>query len=69
MAETQKLAAIYRRNVRHFVRHVVPSDMPPFLYRGPTTGYRVQGSVAEVVPADSDNYESVTCILCRPVHL
>jgi hypothetical protein len=43
--------------------------MPPFLYRCPTTGYRVQGFVPEDVPADSDTYESVTCILCQRVHL
>jgi hypothetical protein len=44
-----------------------PSPLvPPFLYRCPTTGYRVQGFV---VPADSDAYEPVTCILCQRVHL
>jgi hypothetical protein len=41
--------------------------MPPFLYRCPTTGYRVQGFVAEEVPADT--YEPVTCTACQRVHL
>jgi hypothetical protein len=43
--------------------------MPPFLYRCPTTSYRVQGFVADEVPDDSEVYETVTCIACQQVHL
>jgi hypothetical protein len=35
--------------------------MPPFLYRCPNTGYRVQGFVAEEVSVEPDGYEAVTC--------
>ena len=35
--------------------------MPPFLYRCPNTGYRVQGFVAEDVSEDPESYEAVTC--------
>jgi hypothetical protein len=42
--------------------------MPPFLYRCPNTGYRVQGFVAEEV-SDDQTYMSVTCIMCRQLHL
>jgi len=40
--------------------------MPPFLYRCPNTGYRVQGFVADEV--DPDAYEQITCIICQQVH-
>lgn len=43
--------------------------MPPFMYRCPNTGYRVQGFVAEEVSNDADTYETVTCIVCQQVHL
>ena len=44
--------------------------MPPFLYRCPNTGYRVQGFVAEDVSREkSERYETVTCIACQRVHL
>jgi hypothetical protein len=43
--------------------------MPPFLYRCPNTGYRVQGFVAEEVSDDSEAYEAVTCNVCQRVHL
>jgi len=43
--------------------------MPPFLYRCPITGLRVQGLVAEDVPDDVDTYESITCLACQQVHL
>jgi len=43
--------------------------MPPFLYRCPTTGYRVQGFVAEEIPVDSDTYEALTCMACQRIHL
>jgi hypothetical protein len=42
--------------------------MPPFLYRCPNTGYRIQGFVAEEV-SDDQTYVSVTCIMCRQLHL
>jgi prophage regulatory protein len=35
--------------------------MPPFLYRCPNTGYRVQGLMAEDVSEDAESYEAVTC--------
>ena len=43
--------------------------MPPFLYRCPNTGYRVQGFVAEDVSEDSERYETMTCIACQRIHL
>jgi hypothetical protein len=43
--------------------------MPPFLYRCPNTGYRVQGFVADDAPGDPDAYEAVQCTLCQRVHL
>jgi hypothetical protein len=43
--------------------------MPPFLYRCPNTGYRVQGFVAEDVSEDPESYQAVTCIACQQVHL
>jgi hypothetical protein len=43
--------------------------MPPFLYRWPATGYRVQGFVSEEIPAEGDTYETLTCIACQRVHL
>jgi hypothetical protein len=42
--------------------------MPPFIYRCPNTGLKVQGFVAEEVP-DSETYESITCFACQQVHL
>ena len=42
--------------------------MPTFVYRCPNTGYRVQGFVAEEVPAGAETYEPVTCTLCQQVH-
>jgi hypothetical protein len=43
--------------------------MPPFLYRCPNTGYRVQGFVAEEVSVERDGYEALTCTACQRVHL
>jgi hypothetical protein len=43
--------------------------MPPFLYRCPNTGHRVQGFAAEEVSEDLEEYETVTCIACQQVHL
>jgi len=44
-------------------------DMPPFLYRCPNTGYRVQGFFAVEDVSDPDNYEPVPCMICQQVHL
>ena len=49
-------------------RLLLANRMPPFLYRCPNTGYRVQGFVAEEV-SDDQTYVSVTCIRCRQTHL
>jgi hypothetical protein len=43
--------------------------MPSFLYRCPNTGFRVQGYSPEQTADDEHSYESVTCIMCRQVHL
>jgi len=42
--------------------------MPTFLYRCPTTGFRVQGYIPGGVE-DDDVYEAVTCIACARVHM
>jgi hypothetical protein len=42
--------------------------MPPFLYRGPNTGYKVQGFIAEGVSDDSEDYRALTCLACQQVH-
>jgi hypothetical protein len=42
--------------------------MPPFLYRCPNTGYKVQGFVAEDVSGDSEDYRALTCLACEQVH-
>ena len=41
-------------------------DMPPFLYRCPNTGYRVQGFFAV---EDVSDPEPVPCMICQQVHL
>jgi len=45
--------------------------VPPFLYRCPNTGYRVQGFLAEDVSENAapEDYQVVTCIACQQVHL
>ncbi len=43
--------------------------MPLFMYRCPNTGYRVQGFSAEDISEDQKTYESVTCPVCRQLHL
>jgi len=44
--------------------------MGPYLYRCPTTGYRVQGWAAGEAPdPGEDRYEMVECIACQGVHL
>ena len=42
--------------------------MPTFLFRCPTTRFRVQGYRAEEI-ADDDAYEAVTCTACLLVHM
>ena len=39
--------------------------MAPFLYRCPNTGLNVQGFAAD----PTDNFELVTCLVCKRVHL
>jgi hypothetical protein len=43
--------------------------MPLFIYRCPTTGYRVQGFSAEDVSIDTRTYEPVVCAMCKRTHL
>ena len=43
--------------------------MRTFLYRCPTTGFRVQGYFPEQTSVDDSTYEAVTCIICKQVHL
>ena len=41
-----------------------------FIYRCPTTGYKVQGFVAEDPTADGETaFLPVTCTICARVHL
>jgi hypothetical protein len=40
-----------------------------FLYRCPTTGFRIQGYSPEQTSDDDGFYEPVTCALCKQVHL
>jgi hypothetical protein len=44
------------------------STMPLFIYRCPTTGYRVEGFSAEDASEDRHTYEPVTCPVCHQVH-
>ena len=44
--------------------------MPSFIYRCPTTGFRVQGHVPE--PTDEgkgEQFEGITCLACKRIHL
>jgi hypothetical protein len=44
--------------------------MPPFLFRCPNTGLRVQGFVAEETPNDDfDSDLPVRCLSCHQTHL
>jgi hypothetical protein len=44
--------------------------MPPFIYRCPTTGLKVQGWFADDTSAhEGDTYETVTCTACSQLHL
>lgn len=42
--------------------------MSLFIYRCPTTGYRVQGFSAEDVSMDIHTYEPVSCAVCKMIH-
>jgi hypothetical protein len=42
--------------------------MPTFIYRCPTTSYRVKGFTADEV-SDDDAFEQVKCVLCHRSHL
>jgi hypothetical protein len=42
--------------------------VPPFLFRCPNTGYRVQGFVTEEAEGDQ-TYQPIDCIVCKRVHL
>jgi hypothetical protein len=42
--------------------------MPLFIYRCPTTGYRVEGFSAEDASEDRHTYEPVTCPVCHQIH-
>ena len=50
--------------------HLKPglSTMPLFIYRCPTTGYRVQGFSAEDTSENRHTYEPVTYPVCHQVH-
>lgn len=43
--------------------------MAAFIYRCPNTGLRIQALTAEEIIDDEDTYETVTCLMCRQVHL
>jgi hypothetical protein len=44
--------------------------MATVLYRCPNTGFRVQGYTEdEPIPSDRVNYEPITCLACKLVHL
>jgi hypothetical protein len=43
--------------------------MATLIYQCPTTGYRVQGWLADKGTEDrSESYEQLTCLACRQVH-
>jgi hypothetical protein len=42
--------------------------MPPFLYRCPNTGQRVQGFVADKPEENDEEYRSVACLACAQMH-
>ena len=42
--------------------------MPPFLYRCPNTGYKIQAFIAEDVSDHSEDYRALTCLACQQVH-
>ena len=43
--------------------------MPPFFFRCPITGSRVQGVLVEEAPSDPNFYSPVTCLVCGLMHL
>jgi hypothetical protein len=44
--------------------------VPPFLYRCPNTGFRVQGFAADddVSEGTNDVFVGITCLMCGLVH-
>ena len=42
--------------------------MPPFIYRCPNTGFRVQGYKPGDTP-DGGAYDAVECLICKQIHL
>ena len=42
--------------------------MPPFLYRCPNTGQRVQGFIADDPTEDEGEFEAVVCTACTRLH-
>jgi hypothetical protein len=54
----------------HLLPFALSRGMAAMLYRGPNTGFRVQGyTVDETIARDHDAYEPVTCLACKLVHL
>jgi hypothetical protein len=43
--------------------------MPPFLYRCPFTGLRVEGFDCVRAPEEGEHYTAQSCQACRGVHL
>ena len=43
--------------------------MAPFIFRCPTTGFRVQDYASEQTSDDHNSYEAVTCLACNQLHL
>jgi len=44
--------------------------MPPFMYRCPSIGCRIQGfSAEEVSEANADDYLTILCTECQQIHL
>ena len=50
--------------------------MPAFLYCCPVTGYNIQGFIPDAVldsdiaaDGSGDTYQTVTCTVCRRIHL
>jgi hypothetical protein len=43
--------------------------MPPFIYRCPNMGYRVQGYTPNEVAEDNKTFEGILCAMCQRIHL
>jgi hypothetical protein len=65
--DPDQFAAGDQLHVRGTHSEIALSAMPPFMFRCPRSGYRVQGYAAEEVNED-DQYLQVTCNYCRQVH-